>query len=74
MEQLGVLKNWLKRFCVFQIELEFGSVGLLRRGNESGVPRRKNLSEQKREPTTNSTNIIFFCQRQDLNLGHIGGR
>ena len=32
----------------------------------------KNLSEQGREPTTNSTHI--WHQRQDLNPGHIGGR
>jgi len=32
----------------------------------------KNLSEQGREPTTNSTHI--WRQRRDLNLGHIGGK
>ena len=32
----------------------------------------KNLSEQGREPTTNSTHI--WHQRQDLNPDHIGGR
>ena len=32
----------------------------------------KNLSEQGREPTTNSTHI--WCRRQDSNPGHIGGR
>ena len=32
----------------------------------------KNLSEQRREPTTNSTHI--WCRCQDLNLGHIDGR
>ena len=32
----------------------------------------KNLSEQGREPTTNSTYI--WCRRRDLNPGHIGGR
>ena len=32
----------------------------------------KNLSEQGREPTTNSTHI--WRRRQDLNPGHIGGR
>ena len=31
----------------------------------------KNLSEQGREPTTNSTHIWLQCW--DLNLGHIGG-
>ena len=34
--------------------------------------RRKNLSEQRREPTTNSTHIWHW--RQDMNPGHIGGR
>ena len=32
----------------------------------------KNLSEQGREPTTNSTHI--WLRRQDLNPAHIGGR
>ena len=31
----------------------------------------KNLSEERREPTTNSTHI--WRRRQDSNLGHIGG-
>ena len=32
----------------------------------------KNLSEQRREPTTNSTHM--WGRRRDLNPGHIGGR
>ena len=41
---------------------------------ERGKPEypEKNLSEQRREPTTNSTPI--WRRRQDSNLGHIGGR
>ena len=41
---------------------------------ERGKPEypEKNLSEQRREPTTNSTHIWRW--RQDLNPGHIGGR
>ena len=41
---------------------------------ERGKPEypEKNLSEQRREPTTNSTHI--WRRRRDLNLGHIGGR
>ena len=41
---------------------------------ERGKPENpeKNLSEQMREPTTNSTHI--WCRRRDLNPGHIGGR
>ena len=41
---------------------------------ERGEPEypEKNLSEQRREPTTNSTDI--WHQRRDLNLDHIGGR
>ena len=41
---------------------------------ERGKPEypEKNLSEQRREPTTNSTHI--WCRRWDLNPGHIGGR
>ena len=41
---------------------------------ERGKPEypEKNLSEQRREPTTNSTHIC--CRRRDLNLDHIGER
>ena len=51
-KQLGVLMNLFKQVCVFQIELEFGSVGL--RTGKSECPE-KNLSKQEKEPTTNST-------------------
>ena len=41
---------------------------------ERGKPEylRKNLSEEGREPTTNSTHM--WCQRQNLNPGNMGGR
>ena len=41
---------------------------------ERGKPEypEKNLSDQRREPTTYSTHI--WCRRQDLNPGHIGRR
>ena len=39
-----------------RIELEFGNFGFLRRG-ENRSSRRKKLSKQSREPTTNSTHI-----------------
>ena len=41
---------------------------------ESGKPEypEKNLSEQRREPTTNSTHI--WRRVRESNLGHIGGR
>ena len=41
---------------------------------ERGKPEypEKNLSEQRREPTTNSTHI--WRRRRDLNPGHISGR
>jgi len=41
---------------------------------ERGKPEypEKNLSEQGREPTPNSTYI--WHRRRDLNRGHIGGR
>ena len=41
---------------------------------ERGKPEypEKNSSEQRREPTTNSTHI--WRRRRDLNPGHIGGR
>ena len=42
--------------------------------SERGKPEYpgKNLSEQKREPTTNSTHI--WRRRRDVNPGHTGGR
>ena len=54
--------NSFKRVRAFQIELEFGN---------AEYPE-KNLSEQGREPTTNSTHL--WRRRRDLNPGHIGGR
>ena len=63
-------KNSLKHVRAFQIELEFESVGFKERGKPE-YPE-KNLSEQGREPTTNSTHI--WRRRQDSNPGHIGGR
>ena len=62
--------NSSKRVRAFQIELEFGSVIFEERGKPE-YPE-KNLSEQGREPTTNSTHI--WRRRRDLNPGHIGGR
>ena len=55
IEHLGVLKNLLKRVRALQTELEFGNVVF----KERGTPEypEKNLSEQRREPTTNSTHI-----------------
>ena len=64
-EHQGVHKNSLKRVCAFQIEVEFEGRGKLE------YPE-KNLAEQGREPTTNSTHI--WGRRQDSNLGHTGGR
>ena len=62
--------NSFKRVHAFQIELEFVSVGFEERGKLE-YPE-KNLLEQRREPTTNSTHI--WRRRRDLNPGHIGGR
>ena len=47
------------------------SFWFLRRGENREYPE-KNLSEQRRESTTNSTHI--WRQRRELNPGHIGGR
>ena len=52
-ELLGVLENPMKCFHVFQIELEFGSVGFWGEGN-SGVPGEKPLGA--RERTNNKLN------------------
>ena len=58
---------------VFKYGLEIVHVKMLV-FEERGKPEylEKNLSEKRREPTTNSTHI--WHQHQDLNLDHIGGR
>ena len=56
-EHLGVVKNSLKRVRAFQIELEFESVGFKRKGKTE--VQGENLSQQRREPTTNSTHITM---------------
>ena len=61
-EHLGMLKHSLKSIRAFLIELEFGSVGF--QGEwETGLPG-ENHSEQGREPTTNSTQIIVFYRKE----------
>ena len=62
--------NLFKCVRAFQIELEFANVGFEERGKPEYPD--KNLSEQWREPTTNSTHV--WLRRLDLNPGHIGGR
>ena len=62
--------NSFKGVRAFQIELEFGIVGFEERGKPDNLV--KNLLEQAREPTTNSTHIWLQCW--DLSPGHIGGR
>ena len=78
-EHLGVHKNSCQ--CVPDpISTQSSSAHVLRAipkpvstGVENGSRLNwKNLWEQKREPTTNSTHI--WCRRQDSNPGHIGRR
>ena len=64
--------NSFKYVRAFQIELEFRSIGFLRRRENRSNRRKLNLTEQRREPTTNSTHI--WRRRRDSNPGHIGGR
>ena len=63
MEHWGVYENSLKHVRVEVLVFK-----------ERGKPEypEKNLSEQGREPKTNSTHIWGRCQ--DLNPDHIGGR
>ena len=68
---LTFIKNSLKRVRAFQIELEFGNRLVFKERRKPKYPE-KNLLEQGREPTTNSTHI--WRQRRELNTGHIGGR
>ena len=53
--------NSFKRVRAFQIELEFESVSFREEGKPACL--EKNLSEQGKEPATNSTHI--WCRRQD---------
>ena len=64
--------RWLVIMCltIIQIELEFGNVGFYE-GTKTGVPGEK-PSEQRREPTTNSTHI--WRRDRESNPGHIGER
>ena len=62
--------NSFKRARAFQIELKFGSVGFFEERGKPEYPEY--LSEQGREPTTNSTHI--WRRRRESNPGHIGGR
>ena len=54
----------------FLIELEYRNIGFWG-GRKTGEPGEK-LSEQGREPTTNSTHI--WRRVRESNTGHIGGR
>ena len=54
----------------FLIELDMEMLVFEERGKPENP--EKNLSEQGREPTTNSTHI--WRRYRDLNPGHIGGR
>ena len=47
MEDLGVHKNSVKHARVFQIDLEFGSVGFYGEG-KTGVPGQKPLGARER--------------------------
>ena len=80
--------NSFKGVRTFQIELEFGNVGFFPppKLGKSALGTRllvfeergkaeypeENLSEQRREPTTNSTHI--WLRRRERNPGHIGRR
>ena len=65
---LAVLTNSLKYVRAFQIEFEF--VLVFKERGKLKDPE-KNLSELRKEPTTNSAYI--WCRRRGLNSGHIGG-
>ena len=58
-KHLGDLKNLLKCVRAFQIEWEFGSVGFWGQGKIKPEYPEKNLSEQGREPRTDTTFIIL---------------
>ena len=63
-EHLGILKHSLKPVRAFLIELAFGSAGF--QGGGKPEHPEKNHSEQRREPTTNSTQITFFHRKEQV--------
>ena len=67
-----LFKKSLKRVLAIQVEFEFGSVTLVLKENGKQEYPEKNLSEQEREPSENSTHK--WRRHRDLNPGHIGGR
>ena len=70
MEHKGVHKNSLKHVRAFRSNWNLEVLVFKERGKPE-YPE-KNLSEQRREPATNSTHI--WRGSQDSNPGHIGGR
>ena len=70
MEHKGVHKNSLKHVRAFRSNWNLEVLVFKERGKPEYL--EKNLSEQGREPTTNSTHIRRGSQ--DSNPGHIGGR
>ena len=54
-EHLGVVKNSLKRVRAFQIELEFESVGFLRRGENRSTRRKTSPSKGENQQQTQPT-------------------
>ena len=55
MKHLGVLENSLKYVSMFQIELEFGSVGFLRRGENWSTQRKTSRSKGENQRQTQPT-------------------
>ena len=58
--------------CLLDSRLHWNLELLVFEKREKPEYPEKNLSEQRREPTTNSTHIWYW--RRDLSPGHIGGR
>ena len=70
-EHLGVLKNSFRTCpCISGSNCNTEMLVFEERGKQENP--EKNLSEQSREPTTNSTHI--WRQVRESNPGHIGGR
>jgi len=55
MEHQGVHKNLFGNACAFQVRIGIWNVGFEERGKPAYL--KKNLSGQRREPATNSTQI-----------------
>ena len=67
-EQLRVLRNSLKCVCTFQIELEFGSVGLKERGKLSTQRKTSQSKGENQQQTEPTYGITIACPKNCIQV------